>query len=314
MFGEIFYNRCLLIISRCLLILQWHVLGRITELEDVKFEQLEYIRMPVGKLSYLVINDFFRSKTGTRQNLALFVHKSNWRLCPLNAIATVIIICHSFPHLFKDMLRHSSSMSGHMNMILAKVDLESVENLGLDASMVTALEKLTENLTSHSVRSGSLNYCNYNENLSIIWLILRAGFSMDSIVTLFNYIAGNHQTDTPVARVLSAWPVPNEGGFLPEINCLPVEDHETKFEKLVSTLMSSAQLKKDCAAMLTLVLIKDFDDYDEDSIIRKAILHAAQLHDISNEKLLEWSATIKNTFFMLNAKYLTPTQNESKYQ
>jgi hypothetical protein len=49
---------------------------------------------------------------------------------------------------------------------------------------------LQKRLTSHSVRAGSLNQASFHHEIMIQWLILRGGWSVDKMQTIFYYLAG----------------------------------------------------------------------------------------------------------------------------
>ena len=74
------------------------------------------------------------------------------------------------------------------------------------ASLVgDADENLTPELTSHSGRSGPASFANEHKDMQTQWLIQRGGWTVDGLLTVFNYIAGTANIDSRVGRVLSAW-------------------------------------------------------------------------------------------------------------
>ena len=73
---------------------------------------------------------------------------------------------------------------------------------------------ITEALTSHSVRSGALNYIGFCNEIPIHWALMRAGYNLDGLATIFTYLSGTYRNDAPVGRTLSFWPNPMSGGII----------------------------------------------------------------------------------------------------
>ena len=66
------------IIDRTVLLLQWHVMGRIAEMSHLSLKQISFN----PKLGCLVLEGFTRVKTTlTQSDLHVFIHKDNWRTC-----------------------------------------------------------------------------------------------------------------------------------------------------------------------------------------------------------------------------------------
>lgn len=173
-------------LNRCLMVLQWQLLGRIGELANIQYKHLSFHSKQ--KADYLVMQ-MNRVKTSLQQDIHMFVHANNYRLCPFHALACLIITNGSVQYLFKTMVKGSSIVT-HMNNLLNNLYdiwndplLEKADNSDIDI-------QLKANLSSHSVRSGALNEANTNPDLLIQWLIQRGGWVVDGMQTIFNYLTG----------------------------------------------------------------------------------------------------------------------------
>ena len=72
--------------DRCLLIFQWQLFGRITEISNLSYGDLTFYRTANLRCLRVHIN---RSKTSDEQHIFVFPH-SNWMLCPLHALACMV--------------------------------------------------------------------------------------------------------------------------------------------------------------------------------------------------------------------------------
>ena len=57
-------------------------------------------------------------------------------------------------------------------------------------SLLESETPLSSNLSSHSVRAGSVSYANEHAQLLLQWIVQRGGWALDSLQTIFNYITG----------------------------------------------------------------------------------------------------------------------------
>jgi hypothetical protein len=108
---------------------------------------------------------------------------------------------------------------------------------------------LTEHLSSHFARSGGAQDAQEHKNtdpmgnftrsagyllfLNMICiqlllhnLLFLGGWTLESVQTIFNYIVGSSKTDAYVARVQSGWSNIQEDGICPNIEAIPLVDHE----------------------------------------------------------------------------------------
>lgn len=90
------------IFERCLLVLQWHLLGRIHELTNVHSHQLGMVCevTTIERIGCLRIRDFCRTKGGKMQHIHIFVHHNNWEKCPIHALASMLIVNRPSEKLF----------------------------------------------------------------------------------------------------------------------------------------------------------------------------------------------------------------------
>lgn len=87
--------------NRCLLVLQWQVLGRIIEIAALLFKNIHVVdpsRPCKGALSF----DITRIKTGVQQDVLVFLHAKHWELCPLHALACLVLGSGSSEAVFED--------------------------------------------------------------------------------------------------------------------------------------------------------------------------------------------------------------------
>ena len=95
---------------------------------------------------------------------------------------------------------------------------------------------VTPGLTSHSIRSGETNFLSEHPKIKDDGLTHRGGWSLERMQTIFYYKSGNIRTDSCVGRVLSEWPLPDEGGFPPNYEVLPILERQL-FKHYASVLI-----------------------------------------------------------------------------
>jgi hypothetical protein len=83
------------IINRCLLVLQWQCMGRITEVAALKFADMAVVNDSRGSRTAMKIH-ITRVKTGVQQDMLVFLHAEYWEICPIHALAC-LVLCASHP-------------------------------------------------------------------------------------------------------------------------------------------------------------------------------------------------------------------------
>jgi hypothetical protein len=170
-------------LNRCLLVLQWHVLGRIAELGELRFSDITYV---CNRFTTCLCIDVNRFKTNLQQNIHVFIHNNSWKVCPIHALASMLILHNPTDYVFKESL-NNMSITTHLNNLLDELYNYWKDDEDFNAFLAT---QLTPGLKTHSVRSGSINMAGYHHGLLIQWLIQRGGWAVDGMQTIFNYLAG----------------------------------------------------------------------------------------------------------------------------
>lgn len=186
------------VFNRCLMIIQWHVFGRISELNDIKYSDFDLVHDSNNNCPILRVN-LSRTKVNVQQDVHVF--RDNYKVCPIHALASSAMLRGTSinEHVFRNNNGvTSNNIVTHMNTLLNELYHTWNEFSEESGDVHNSALPLTKFLTSHSLRSGPLNYANYNNNILIHWLVQRGGWAVDGMQTIFNYLAGN----TPLLRLL----------------------------------------------------------------------------------------------------------------
>ncbi len=191
------------IVNRCLLVLQWQVLGRISEVSKLTFDDIKY-RSRKATPSCLAIS-LSRVKVGIQHEVLVLVHATHWEVCPVHALACLVVGCVNSTNLFSVIAQGSEA--SYTNRLLALLSTEynaTSEDNDLDW-------ELSEHLTSQSTRSGSATFANEHSEMQTQWIIPRGGWTLEGVQTIFNYVSGTSLTDARVGRALSGWESVSKG-------------------------------------------------------------------------------------------------------
>ena len=202
-------------LNRCLLVNHWHSMGRVSELDQMGVPDLEYEN---DRLKTCISVNMERIQTSCEHLIHMFLHVSEWVVCPFHSLASLLALSTPSGKLFDV---PNQSMASHVNNVLHSLQAEWEEYR--ETHDCSELDKmLTENLTSHSARSGSATFLNCHPRLLLQWLILRGGWSMSGAMTVFAYICGEYcilcahvvcnlvdsgtfDSDAPVGRACFEW-------------------------------------------------------------------------------------------------------------
>lgn len=191
--------------DRCLLAFNWQCVGRISEVATLRWKNISFHHTKIVQCMEVGLH---RMKTGAFQSLRVFMHHHSWAVCPFHALATMIVCRPDVSeHLFHRV--EQGGEAGYVNRLLkylfqkweADDDGEKPEEF--------------EMYTSHAQRHGSAETANEHPEIQTQWLVQRGAWSLESIQTVFNYIAGTAKSDCRIARVLAGWPSANAGGMAP---------------------------------------------------------------------------------------------------
>jgi hypothetical protein len=95
--------------DRCVLVMQWYLLGRISEMYNLSLRQLCYN----PELCAVVIKDFLRGKTSHVQSeIHVLIHRLHWQICPLHALASHIATWKTMETLFSEEVRRQLLCEG----------------------------------------------------------------------------------------------------------------------------------------------------------------------------------------------------------
>lgn len=171
--------------QRCLLILQWQALGRVSEITSLTFQSIEWYDN--FKSLNLTMN---RDKVGLEHTIGVFLHCKDWLLCPLHAIAAMIAMgATSSGRLFPFV--PESNAASHVNSLLSALCSAAQEDVALGMEFSALCKKLT----SHSPRSGACTEANENPEMQLQWVVPRGGWDLSGILTIFSYLYGTTATD-----------------------------------------------------------------------------------------------------------------------
>lgn len=280
--------------NRCLFSWQWQAIGRINEICHLKLSKLKiHTTREIKNAISLVIN---RTKTLVETELLVFLHADIWEVCPFHALATAIVTTLPTDALFPQI--SESGESEYVNRVLAQLLAELAAQDGAD------VEKLTQKLLSHSTRSGSATHANSHSGVQTSWVVLRGGWTVDSLQTIFNYLCGSTKTDSKVGRALSGWPSADHGGNCPSEDCIPSEERKL-FKKWTDTLMPAASASLRYPLMCTLLLWWDDMNakYPTHHLFTR-MLDAGRPLRVTRETIKRWVAFVKGRFHRMNAPFL----------
>jgi len=274
--------------QRCLFTWQWQTLGRISEVSGLRCSMLNVENGRELKNALTVMMS--RLKTSTETDMRVFIHADTYQVCPLHALATMLITNSPtdalFPHI------PIGSESQYVNRLLK----ELLEELDEDSDIY----KMTENLLSHSMRSGPATFANEHADIQTSWIVLRGGWTLEGLQTIFNYLCGTGKTDSRVARALSGWPSALRGGNCPSIECIP-KDEQDLFRSFCATLLACAEPVLQYPLMCSVLLHWDemYRDVPEHHIFGR-MMGAG----VSTEKIHEWILCVRRAFRNMNAPFL----------
>lgn len=188
--------------NRCLLVLQWQVMGRISEISRLRYDDINHVADKRSRNSIKI--NLARVKVGVQQELIVFQHATEWEICPLHALACAILFGASDTDVFNSVL--VGGEAAYTNRLLTSLSSENKSD-----EEDTDSWTLRDNLSSQSARSGSATFANEHPQMQTQWLVQRGGWTLDGIQTIFNYISGTGKTDSRVARALSGWESTDKG-------------------------------------------------------------------------------------------------------
>lgn len=281
--------------NRCLFTWQWHTLARISEISSLRYSMLNvHVSRQIQNALTVMIS---RLKTSVESDINVFIHADSYEVCPFHALATMTVTNSPTDALFKQVSQGSESQ--YVNRVLAQL----VEQLSHDPSIHHKLSKLL----SHSTRSGGATFANEHADIQTSWIVLRGGWTLEGMQTIFNYLCGTMKTDASVGRVLSGWASAGSGGNCPSIECIPEEDREL-FRMYCATLLASASVDLQYPLMCSLLL--HWDEVERVSPKHFLLVRMRGVIGVSSEHIGRWVLAVRRAFRNMNAPFLPVNQFE----
>jgi integrase len=280
--------------NRTLFVWQWQGMGRISEICGLKLQSLK--DYTTREIRHAICFLLIRTKTLVETDLLVFLHADTWEICPFHSLATTIVTTCPTDALFPQIAERSESE--YVNRVLAQLLAELAAADGED------VDKLTQKLLSHSTRSGSASHANAHSDVQTSWVVLRGGWTLDGLQTVFNYLCGSAKTDSKVGRALSGWPSAHRGGNCPSEECIPVADRAV-FKKYSASLMAAAPVSIRHPLMCSLLLRWDamHAEYPEHNLFTRMLEEGRKMR-VTIETIHRWVKAVKASFHKMNAPFL----------
>jgi integrase len=274
--------------NRALVILMWHLLGRASEVTYIRFKDIAF-----DSENHCLNIYMQRTKgvhIGKRTPFAIFLHRDSWKSCPIHALSSQFLFMEDYINandFIYDNIPRGDGVSKHINHTL---------------KAFTTAANVEANLTSHSSRHGAASAADSNHKINITWIIERGEWILDRINTVFEYIMGGSKNDRQVARVLSGWPLSEQGGILPNYLCVP-ENQRIILHQMADYLFPM-EVNEAVRHIFLLVQLLHFKELHEnlpaDNLILRRIGEVAHMFHVSLDLLDEISEMLKADFVRNN--------------
>ena len=241
--------------------------------------------------------EWFRSKTGTMDDLCLMPDPRCFETCVIHAIAShACLAINPGPNIFT--YRYLSETGNHV----INMELKRIEQYWQADSDREKPSKFTKNLSTHSIRKLSKNILARQTKLPEQYADLRAGvspkYNKDSKRA---YVVLNWHMDSMCGRVLAGYDSIYSGGMCPTISAIPATDY-INFNRLTLELFVGVSVPISILHMLSCSLLRHFFDYidkfGKDSLIMRIESVAQQLQLV--DKLKPWSEALTERFAIEN--------------
>lgn len=288
--------------QRCMLAMDVQLLGRISEIKDLKYTRMSFVKNKHRTTLNVGVN---RKKQLCHHDLGIVLHATDWLSCVFHSLGTMIAVNkpigdETFPSL------QGTNESQYCNRLFLSLFKKWEEKFRDDLEEM-ADERLTKKLTSHSPRSGGAQTIDEHPQVNPSWIAPRGGWTIDRIQAMFTYICGNAKTDLKVARVLSGWPSTDAGGICPTNECIAGEDQE-EFKRFASILMGSvSSIPFSIKIALTCVLLlhhRKVEATFPNHRLVVSIYEALRISEVTKEKMSVWQSRIEQEFIRKNGQHL----------
>ena len=139
--------------------------------------------------------EVFLSKTGTIEELAHCRHKDNWKL---DVIVTLMLMLICDPNCEDQSLDPEGKEKDALNKFMFPC-LQTVQQKGVTSKMNSWIAKvrkrvmsLSNNAATHDIRYGVVHDCNEHEDLDLLDIFFRGGWSFEGETSAFSYANRRH--------------------------------------------------------------------------------------------------------------------------
>jgi hypothetical protein len=278
--------------QRSLLVLQWQALGRVSDITNMPMSRIDWYSN-FDCLQLLM----HRPKTNTDHPITVFLHSSDWLLCPLHALAMQIAFCSSSSErLFP--LVPLNNPAQYINNLLGDLCSASEEF----PEMAHEISLLKKKLTSHSNRAGPTTHAQEHPEIELQWCVPRGGWELGGLLTIFKYLHATTKTDGRVGRALSGWTHVERGGHCPTVACLPPNE-QARFQYYATELLSMAPFCAELKGALACVLVMHAESVRAQFPEHPLLTKLERCGTIGRDKLEDWGKHIRRAFITKNAAY-----------
>lgn len=269
------------LVARALLILQFQVMGRITECTQTVLSDIHF-NSRMGALEI----DWARSKTAATAKYNIFVEAMHFERDFFHALATMLL------------------MKDHIDLkLFALIPDSPTQYLNKLLKSICEQLQIEKDIKTHSSRRGASTHAASDPQIQPHWIAERGSWLMDSINRVFLYIQSTTTNDARVARSLSCWKDVNSVGFPPK---LPSTISESQRSDICGSFFQTAAASLDLNLMncLAASLLMYLDDCKDRNItLYEKILERFEGLGFSNSACLALGREIKLNFVTENFLY-----------
>ena len=301
--------------------------GRICETSILCWIDICFMKNKSDDGAFLSLKAFYRSKTASKQEQFIFIHRDSFFECPLHSLGAIIVLAKApgGGGVFTRLDDKKGAFSSRINNTLKKAAAELSKFDEADGCM-----RHFPTYTSHCYRHGSTSQL-LSMEVSSEATSLRANWAGPGANAPHNMAFYSHlvaDLNTMSGKALCGWSKTSRAfGYCPLLErCFPDPEAQQQVLHYAMGLMSSYVSvcnpskspkqyanRVDVAKTLTIVLLKSFsllhEEYSGHRLVKEMILavdHVAALKRQLDtpqkrvEKLQEWSRLVQKEFRVLN--------------
>ena len=278
--------------------------------------------------------NIFRQKTYNQQNLASFVHKEYWQLCPYFSQVYYLITSdedcqYVFPEFAKKATattkdgKISSTVSDYWTMLFAAIcteagslSLKEKKNLKESGTEIKTHMDINSKISGHSDKKSSAQDM-ADAGFSALGIIFRCGWLVRNQHTIFDYIHNKLKLVQQAGKVLAGWKVKFSddyfGGYTPTLDAV-TEGREELYKFAYLLLHNHSYVTDEKKLMFVAILLHRYGDFCETlkahphnmyedmsihMVVAKINIALRQCH-IKEETFSKWQKQVRNDFLMKN--------------